>query len=620
METQQEQLDSSNNVSQRHVQLLPDEVASQVAAGEVVERPASIVKELVENSLDAGATRIDVQFDRGGTARIHVADNGHGMNRDDALLALERHATSKIRNSTDLASVATLGFRGEALPSIASVARMDLATRENNALAGTRIRIHGGKIIDVADCGEPPGTQIEVKALFYNTPARRKFLRSEQTESGHIEQQIQTLALCHFRVAFSLFRDGRQLFRLPAADSLATRVADLFGRELLKELIAVDSLAGPGFLLAGLLSRPGTLRSSRASQYFFVNNRAVEARELIHGIREGYGGALPRGRHPVLFLFLTMPPADVDVNVHPAKREVRFRRPLDVQRRLAEVIQHAFAASKSRPSASASPQSTSLPEPSVNTPAAKTTADLPPQTGTTPVPQPTTSQPPPTSGTTPPIARPEPAATTPAHPALQATDETTPVAGGSDFRPLSLLSDNYLLLEDDTGLVVLDIHLARQRLHYELIVAKMNQDSLLGQQLLMPPVIELPPRQADWLRQRLDLLKLAGVQLEEFGLHSFKLDSLPSYLDAVDPEDALLEIIEDLREGELPANSSSAGQHQLACTVARRAAIAEPALALDDAGHFLTNLLDCDLPYCCPQGRPTMIHLSYSELEKRFSV
>ncbi len=602
-----------------NVQLLPDDVASQVAAGEVVERPSSIVKELVENSLDAEATRIDVQYDRGGAARIKVVDNGCGMSRDNALMALERHATSKIRSGEDLAHVATLGFRGEALPSIASVTRMTLASRQHDSLDGTRIQINGGKVESVTASGEPPGTQIEIKALFYNLPARRKFLRSEQTESGHIEQQMQTLALCHYQVAFSLVRDGRQIFQLPAADSLATRVADLFGQDLLRELIELPQPENPNFQVSGLLSKPGTLRSSRASQFFFVNNRAVDARELLYGIREGYGGALPRGRHPVVFLFLQIPPDDVDVNVHPAKREVRFRRPLDIQQRLADVIQNTLAtpkpASHHAKSSSPPPNPTT---PSTTHTATPSTSTAAPPTNRTPE-HTAAPKPQPGNSSEQQVIRPLLPASTPSHPVLVSPEQTHPEATDSSFLPLALLAQNFLLLQDDSGLVVLEINLARQRIHYERILAQMKQDSLHGQQLLMPPVIELPPRQADWLRQRLDLLKQAGVHLEEFGLRSFKLDSLPSFLDSIDPEDALLEIIEDLREGELPAASSGAGQHQLACSIARRATATEPALGLSDAQHLLDHLLDCDLPYCCPQGQPTMIHMSFSELEKRFS-
>ncbi len=622
-------------VTSRRVMLLPEEVASQVAAGEVIERPASIVKELVENSLDAGARRIEVQTDRGGIALVKVTDDGCGMARDDALTALERHATSKIRSGSDLACVTTLGFRGEALPSIASVSRFVLRTREHHAVVGTEIRVAGGRIESVADSGEAPGTQVEVKSLFYNLPARRKFLRSEQTENGHIEHQLHTLALCHWRVAFTHVRDGKLVFRLPAASSVATRVADLFGRELLRELLVVDDTGDDGMTLkvTGLIGKPGTLRSSRASQFLFVNGRAVEARELLYGIRDGYGGALPRGRHPVLFLFIELPHGDVDVNVHPAKREVRFRRPLEVQNQLAAAIQEAIhravpaevaerrgesvPARPARVTVSAVPVGQQTQDVLVPEPAAKERAVfrapvvLPRQgelAGTLAGGQ--------TSGTE--WIPQTPANTGGAERASGVQPSHSSSAGVSAFQPCGELGDRYLLYEDDSGLVILDTLLARQRIHYEIILRQMSAEALHGQQLLMPPVIELPPREADWLRERLGVLARVGVVLEEFGLHAFKLDCLPSFLDTAEPEAALMSILEDLRHGDLPARSTQAGQHDLARALAARAAAQEPPVKLSEAQTLMERLLACDLPYCCPVGRPTMIHFAFSELARKF--
>src|SRR6266511_3929924 len=324
------------------IRLLPETVASQVAAGEVVERPASVVKELIENSIDAGARKIDIVIRRGGISLIRVIDDGCGMDRDDALLSLERHATSKIRLAADLQAVATLGFRGEALPSIASVSRFRLTTREAGAVAGTEIVVNGGKIDVVRDGGEAPGTQVEVRSLFYNLPARRKFLRSENTESRNIEHQIHLQAIGHPQIGFSLLRDDRMLFQLPAAATLGDRIRDLYGIELLERLFEVNATPSRNIRISGFIGQAGLSRLTRAQQLVFVNGRAIESGLLTAAIREGYHTALMKGQYPVTFLFLKLDPAAVDVNVHPAKREVRFRDPTAVREAIVHSIQQTL--------------------------------------------------------------------------------------------------------------------------------------------------------------------------------------------------------------------------------------------------------------------------------------
>src|SRR5436305_3518951 len=325
------------------IRLLPETVASQVAAGEVVERPASVVKELIENSIDADARKIDVIIRRGGISLVRVIDDGCGMDRDDALLSLERHATSKIRSAADLQAVATLGFRGEALPSIASVSRFRLSTRETDAVAGTEIIVNGGKLETVRDGGEAPGTQVGVRSLFHNLPARRKFLRSENTESRNIEHQIHLQAIGHPQIGFSLMRDDRILFQLPPAATLSDRIRDLYGVELLQRLAEVIDVASPSIRVHGFIGQAGLSRQTRTQQLVFVNGRAIESSLIIAGIREGYHTELMKGQYPVTFLFLELDPAAVDVNVHPAKREVRFRDPNGVREAIARCIQETLA-------------------------------------------------------------------------------------------------------------------------------------------------------------------------------------------------------------------------------------------------------------------------------------
>src|SRR6266705_1507776 len=324
------------------IRLLPDIVASQVAAGEVVERPASIVKELIENSIDAGARKIQITIHRGGMSLIRVIDDGCGMDRDDALLSLERHATSKIRSAADLQAVGTLGFRGEALPSITSVSRFRLTTREPNAIAGTEIIVNGGKIDIVRDGGEAPGTQVEVRSLFYNLPARRKFLRSENTESRNIEHQIHLQAIGHPEIGFSLMRDDRILFQLPATATLGDRIRDLYGVELLKRLVEVNGAASPKIGISGFIGQAGLSRQTRSQQLVFVNGRAIESPLITGAVREGYHTALMKGQYPVTFLFVELDPSAVDVNVHPAKREVRFRDPNCVREAVVRCIQQTL--------------------------------------------------------------------------------------------------------------------------------------------------------------------------------------------------------------------------------------------------------------------------------------
>ncbi|PYL54120.1 MAG: DNA mismatch repair endonuclease MutL, partial [Verrucomicrobia bacterium] len=309
------------------IRLLPETVASQVAAGEVVERPASVVKELLENSIDAGARKIDTLIRRGGISMMRVIDDGCGMDRDDALLSLERHATSKIRSVSDLEAIGTLGFRGEALPSIASVSRFRLTTREPDAVAGTEILVNGGKIDIVRDGGEAPGTQVEVRSLFYNVPARRKFLRAENTESRNIEHQLHLQAIGHAQVAFTLTRDDRLVFQLPATATLADRIRDLYGNELLAQLLPLNGEGSSQIRISGLIGQAGLSRQSRSQQLVFVNGRAIESPVITAAVREGYHTALMKGQYAVTFLFIELDSGSVDVNVHPAKREVRFRDP-----------------------------------------------------------------------------------------------------------------------------------------------------------------------------------------------------------------------------------------------------------------------------------------------------
>jgi DNA mismatch repair protein MutL len=599
------------------IALLSEAVASQVAAGEVVERPASVVKELVENSIDAGARKIEVLIRRGGISYIRVVDDGSGMDRDDALLCLERHATSKIRTGDDLAAIHTLGFRGEALPSIASVSRFRLATRERDALAGTEVIVNGGKIESVKDGGDAPGTQIEVRQLFYNLPARRKFLRTENTEASHVEHQLHLQAIGHPEVGFVFVNDERVVYQLPPAANLRERIRDVCGPALTAELLEVPEFAGDNISIRGFIGKAGVSRSSRAQQLVFLNGRAVENSTLNFALREGYHTALMKGQHPVTFLFIDMDPAAVDVNVHPAKREVRFRNAAEVREAIVEATRRTLETDRTnwtRTFHASAPVAAPLPEPTLpllstheQVALRRDWSALPLQ----PAPAPVSLQPVQTAP-----APPVPASSV----EISAAVEPTPSAIGSaqDFRILGVLGKLYVLMENSSGLVLVDQHAAHERILFEEMLKRMEQQGVPTQRLLLPLTLQVTPRDSDWLARHLDVLTRAGIGLEPFGENTFKIDSLPTFLRGSEPAPLLREIIDDLRETSAQTSKLRLGEDMIAKTVCRHAVKANDYLREPELVRLIQDLLACDLPYCCPHGRPTMIQMSYGELEKKF--
>jgi DNA mismatch repair protein MutL len=590
------------------IRLLPDAVASQVAAGEVVERPASVVKELVENSIDAGARKIDILIRRGGISLVRVSDDGGGMDRDDALLSLERHATSKIRSAHDLSAIATLGFRGEALPSIASVSRFRLTTREPNAVAGTEIVVNGGKIDIVRDGGEAPGTQVEVRSLFYNLPARRKFLRSENTESRNIEHQLQLQAIGHSHIAFTFIRDERVVFQLPSAANLLDRIRDLYGSELLERLLPLNG-AGTGKVdIDGLIGQAGLSRQTRAQQLVFVNGRAVESPLVGIAVREGYHTALMKGQFPVTFLFLNLDPASVDVNVHPAKREVRFRDPNGVREAIVRAIQQTLESGRENWQA-------------------KFRAPLSPPIG----------------GTTAVSSQISPAAVPRELPQLErdftlrgeqsfaskpaiATTSPEDDLGRDSARPstsrqfqiIGVLNKLYVLMENADGLVLVDQHAAHERILFEELRRRMEEQGVPTQKLLLTQTFDLPPRDAEWVERNMSTLQKMGIGIERFGPNTFKIDSLPAFLRTSEPLTFMQRVIDDLKSASHSSSALRLGEEMIAKTVCRHAVKANDPLRYLEVEKLIQDLLECDLPYCCPHGRPTMIQISNAELEKKF--
>ncbi|MDQ6625574.1 MAG: DNA mismatch repair endonuclease MutL [Verrucomicrobiota bacterium] len=592
------------------IQLLSEILASQVAAGEVVERPASVVKELVENSLDAGASKIEVSIRRGGISSVRVVDDGCGMDRDDALLCLERHATSKIRSSADLAAIGTLGFRGEALPSIASVSRFRLTTRETGAVVGSEIVVSGGRIETVRDGGEAPGTQIEARSLFYNLPARRKFLRSENTESRNVEHQLHLQATGHPHVAFVFVRDERVVLQLPAVHSLRDRIRDLHGAELVERLLEVQAQPRrDGMEISGLIGQAGLSRSTRGQQLVFVNGRAIESPVLSAALREGYHTALMKGQFPVTFLFLQMDPAAVDVNVHPAKREVRFRDPASVREAVVAAVQATLESGRN-----AWQQQFRAPAPDeVEAVAALGAFAAPaPEAASESLPLEIRS-------TASHMARPafDPNASAAAPPEF-GRDSWTTAPANNEFQIIGVLNKLYVLMENANGLVLVDQHAAHERVLFEELRRRMEEEGVPSQRLLLPQTFDLAPRDAEWVERNLAALQKMGIGIEPFGAQTFKIDSLPTFLHATDAAAFVREVIDGLRT---MSNSSSAlrlGEDMIAKTVCRHAVKANDPLRYLEVERLIRDLLACELPYCCPHGRPTMIEISLGELEKKF--
>jgi DNA mismatch repair protein MutL len=616
------------------IALLPDEVASQVAAGEVVERPASVVKELVENSLDAGATRIEIAIARGGSSLVRVVDNGVGMDRDDALLSLERHATSKIRTGNDLANIHTLGFRGEALPSIASVSRFRLATRPSDAIEGTEILVNGGKIETVRACGEAPGTLVEAKHLFYNLPARRKFLRTENTETSHVQHQLMLQALGHPEVGFVLLRDQAVIFQLPPTQALATRISDLRGDEIMKQLVEIDAAAVDGISIRGFLGKAGVSRPTRAEQIIFVNGRAVENLTIQHALREGYHTALMKGQYPLVFLFLDLDPADVDVNVHPAKREVRFRSPDVIRQALAETVRktldsdrgnwsRAFTSPRSSPVANAADFA---PSPLASPASGEPVAPLVPLVEQFALrkdwhefPQAQQEKDGLVSLEINPSETVVPVAPEAPRDALSTSfSQDGRGTATSEFRLLGVLGKLYILMENEEGLVLVDQHAAHERILFERLRRETETAGVPCQRLLIPIVLRLPPKDHDWLLLNAPSLQKMGFSVEPFGESTLKIDGIPQFLRMEDPANTIRQLVDELRSLTSSTSRLRLGEDVIAKTVCRYAVKANDHLHSAEIGQLVKDLLACELPYCCPHGRPTMIQIGYSELEKKF--
>jgi len=585
------------------VRILSDRVANQIAAGEVIERPAAVVKELVENALDAGATRIEVEFRHGGRALMRIEDNGHGMTRDDALLALERHATSKIAEAADLDHLHTFGFRGEALPSIASVARFELQTRPADRDAGTEILVNGGKFVHVRECGRPVGTRIEVTHLFNSVPARRKFLKTDQTEAAHIVQCVRLYALASPRVAFTLIEDGREIFRSPECTTLVERVEEIFGRQVADAVVPIES-SESGLKLSGLIGRPGVGRATRHEMIVFVNGRPVDSRTLNYALIESYHESLPRGRYPLAFVFFDCDPAAVDVNVHPAKREVRFRSELQVRSFVIRSVLQRLRELGGPIAPSTTPGPAALPPalaPLVVLQAVRPTA------------APAVWSPPVVRGTE------RPAMLSPAPPLLAApTVNPAPKIQNLHWRFVGLAHGSYALFETEAGLVLLDRRAAHERVWFDRLVAQFSAGAVPSQRLLLPVPLELDPIATALLLDRLKFLNGHGFELAEFGRNFFRVEGIPAWMEPADAEPFLRDVLGALRDGRLPEGNLALARAELARLAAAKAVRLPGSPGEVELRGLLGELFATPTPLTSPSGRPTFIEINHSELARRF--
>ncbi len=605
------------------IHVLEDRVANQIAAGEVIERPAAVVKELVENALDAGATRVEVEFSHGGRSLMRVEDNGGGMSAADAQLALQRHATSKIQEADDLNRLATFGFRGEALPSIASVSRFLLQTREAGSESGTEIFVNGGKYVHVRECGRPVGTRIEVTQLFNSVPARRKFLKSDTTEAAHIIHNVRLYALAFPHVSFTLIEDGRLVFKSPRCFTLAERIAGIFGKQIAEGLVPLE-VAEQGMRLSGLIGPPGQGRATRHEMVTFINQRPVDSRTLNYALIESYHESLPKGRYPTAFVFFDIPPPEVDVNVHPAKREVRFRnepvvRSFVIRSVLARVrellrgqspeftVVHPRLPEEAPASAPGEGRGPTLseagalrpafgfePGPSVVRPAASSNADQPPRSA-------------------------------PAFPVLDGergdavtTGTASNAAGPRGWRFLSVIHREYALFETPSGLGILDRRAAEERVLFERVQAQAAASQVHSQRLLLPVPLELDSISSALLLEACPFLNAHGFEISEFGRHFFRVEAVPEWMQAGAAETFVRDLVALLREGRLHVRDLHAAREELARFASDRAVRLADAPGEADIQALLKQLFSCRMPLISPAGRPTFSELGQGELGRRF--
>ncbi len=587
------------------IRVLSEQLANRIAAGEVIERPASVLKELLENALDAEARTITISVQGAGRRLIRVGDDGVGMNHDDALLAFERHATSKIRSAEDLGCIATLGFRGEALPSIASVSRLTLVTCTELGKAGTWLDLEGGVIRQVREWAGPVGTTIDVRQLFFNTPARLKFLKSRNTELGHMLTTVSQLALAHPTIRFRLTHENQVLLDLAPAHTISERLAAIWGPEIARHLIPIEGREG-SLIVSGYVSPPTWSRAARDGQHLFVNGRVVRDRVILHALSEAYRHVLPEKRYPMAFVFIAVPPQDVDVNVHPHKTEVRFAQAELVHAVVREAVQQGLA---QRSTDSTGLARAELPVPPRPTPSL-TSPHAPTWT-----PQSDAVLPAPTPG--------EPVSIRHAPPVERALGEKSalepvPLILTRELRPLGQIHYSFIVADGPEGLYLFDQHALQERILYETLKGGFRADGVPRQHLLFPVSVELTPAALAWFEEFRDLLERLGFEAEPFGGHTVVLRTVPAVL----AEYPYLQIYRDLLAA--LAATGRAGPYDetvetiLATTACHDAIKINRPLDLSEMRHLLDEFASVGAPATCPHGRPLALTIPVAELRRRF--
>lgn len=647
------------------IRILPDNLANQIAAGEVVERPASVIKELLENALDAGAGRITVDVELGGRRLMRIADDGHGMVRDDAVLAFERHATSKIRDLDDLGRIGTLGFRGEALASIASVARVELVTKTEEDAAATRVEIEGGRLTDVGDAPRATGTTVSVRDLFFNTPARRKFMRSEATENYHLTSIIQHYALAYPHIAFALNNNGRSVINVSPAKDLRERAFQLFGGSLLESLLPVSGGREYVATLSGFVSAPRERRTNRDSQYYFVNRRFVRDKAIAEGIREGYRSVLPHGYYPVAFVFLDIPVEEVDVNVHPAKTEVRFRRRDAVKEVIAEAVRESLAKAGIEAAETTVRDSVQLPQEYEQ-------RHYPAETAAVPFEQPEERRDAAAAGVhgreevrgderaeqvaeavqglfsldaaldlgsmdfehqaearayekheSPDIRPPSEESV---YPVLPPVDSAAKIVKAAELknvqprsiRPVGQLHESFIIAVDEEGLLLIDQHVAHERILFDRFRRAEYGKPLESQNLLIPETLDLTPAEAEVFESVSETLSALGFDVMRLSGRTIAIKSVPADLPPAEGRMLLKELLANF-EGRGRSGAERSIRDDIAASLACKAAIKiNMPLTPEKMAWLIDRLLVTSSPTTCPHGRPVILRLTMRDIERGF--
>ncbi|RNC67953.1 MAG: DNA mismatch repair endonuclease MutL [Desulfuromonadales bacterium] len=589
------------------IKILPENLTNKIAAGEVVERPASVVKELVENSLDSGCREIIVEIEAGGRRLIRVTDDGCGMTREDALMAMERHATSKISSDEDLFALASLGFRGEALPSIASVSRFTLASRERGAIEGAEIYAEGGRIKEVKACGMAEGTVITVRNLFFNTPARLKFMKSAETEAGHVGDLLTRLAISRPEVRFTYLNDGRNVIRA-LNGSLEERVAALLGRTIATALHPVD-LSVEGVRVQGLVARPDVSRSAASHLYTYINGRFIRDRVVQHAILQSYRNFLERGRYPVVILFIELPAGEVDVNVHPTKHEVRFRQ----QGVVHDVIQGAIEETL-RPTpwlrTEPLPEAPAAPTRLAQDPSAERVAEVR-ELLVNYRPSPAPSRP---------LFQTMPAEAAPSSVSIEPAPALQPAARGyfSQLLVIGQFHASYILCQDGSDLVIIDQHAAHERVAFERLKAQYAAGGVEGQGLLFPETLELSHRESASVREREADLRRLGFDLDEFGGTTWLVKGTPRLLAGRDPLRLLRDTLEEFQSIGTNRSVTDAVEDILTRIACHSVVRGEHPLTVGEIQALFTQMDATDFSTNCPHGRPVLQRLTLAEVERMF--